>query len=95
MRTHEIKLDKEFCDVVLSGEKNFEIRKNDRGYQKGDMIRFIPTDGRRLQFDDENIEMYQHPISNKMYIITYVLSGWGIKEGYVALGITEVIGHEG
>lgn len=95
MRTHEIKLDKEFCDVVLSGEKNFEIRKNDRGYQKGDMIRFIPTDGRRLQSDSEYIELFHHPISSKLYIITYVLSGWGIKEGYVALGITEVIGHEG
>lgn len=35
MKTHKLKLDIAFCDVILSGEKSFEIRKNDRGYQKG------------------------------------------------------------
>lgn len=43
MKTHDLKLSIEFCDAVLSGEKTFEVRKNDRGFQTGDLIRFIPT----------------------------------------------------
>lgn len=35
MKIHNIKLSIEFCDAVLNGEKTFEIRENDRGYQSG------------------------------------------------------------
>lgn len=82
MKTHEIKLSIEFCDDVFSGAKSFEIRNNDRNYQIGDIIRFIPVSGNGLHI--------HHSVENKEYVITYILSGWGLKEGYVALGITEV-----
>ena len=35
---HELKLGWNFCDPVLSGRKTFELRKNDRGFQTGDLI---------------------------------------------------------
>ena len=35
---HQIKILESFADAVYSGEKNFEVRKNDRGYQKGDVV---------------------------------------------------------
>lgn len=82
MKTHEIKLSIEFCDDVLSGAKSFEIRNNDRNYQIGDIIKFIPVSSNGLRI--------HHNVENKEYVITYILSGWGLKEGYVALGITEV-----
>lgn len=81
MKTHELKLDINFCDDVFNGRKNFEIRYNDRGYQTGDHIKFIPV--------DDGLTGY-HEISRKEYEITYVLSGWGLKDNYVALGIKEV-----
>ena len=83
MKTHEIKLSLGFCNAVLSGDKLFEIRKNDRAYQTGDHIKFIPVkeDTRKPVF---------HGIRDKEYVITFVLSGWGLKEEYVALGIKEV-----
>lgn len=31
----------------------------------------------------------QHSINDKVYEITYVLNGWGIKNGYVVFGIKE------
>ena len=31
-----------------------------------------------------------HPVSDKVFIITYVLPYYGLKEGYVVLGIKEV-----
>lgn len=82
MKTHDLKLSIEFCDAVLSGEKAFEVRKNDRGFQTGDLIRFIPTDGTVR-------EHAKHEISGHTYKITYILNGWGIKNGYVVLGIRE------
>lgn len=81
MKTHNIKLDINFCDAVLSGEKNFEIRYDDRNYHKGDMIRFIPL------WDGESVP---HPIQYKTYEITYVLNGYGLKDGWVVFGIRKV-----
>lgn len=79
MKTHEIKLHENFADAVLSGEKCFEIRENDRGYQKGDRVRFSVVDslGRRVY----------HTVGSQTYVITYLLHGWGLKEGYCVFGI--------
>lgn len=82
MKTHKIKLLLNFCDDVLSGDKTFEIRENDRGYQKGDRVVFQPY--------ESSDPFVKHPISEKVYEITYVLNGWGLKNGYVVFGIKEV-----
>lgn len=76
--THEIKLNKEFADAVFKGEKPFEIRFNDRGYQRGDYIKFQVMDGMFRE---------NHPLNDILFEITYVLNGWGLQDGYVALGI--------
>jgi len=81
MTEHHIKIQQEFADAIISGEKTFEIRMNDRGYQKGDLIRFQVMDG---YFSNTF-----HPLNDKVYEITYVLSGWGLCEGYVGLAIKE------
>lgn len=35
MKTHNLKLSIDFCDAVLSKQKTFEVRKNDRGFSDG------------------------------------------------------------
>ena len=35
---HDLKILPEYFDAVQSGIKNFEIRKNDRGYKVGDIL---------------------------------------------------------
>lgn len=91
MKRHELKLNVEFCDDVLNGKKTFEVRKNDRGFQTGDLIRFIPTDGTFYRSLDGTVrEHAKHEISERTYRIKYILNGWGIKNGYVVLGIEEV-----
>lgn len=82
MKTHKIKLLLNFCDDVLSGDKAFEIRENDRGYQKGDRVVFQPY--------ESTDPFVKHSITDKVYEITYVLNGWGLKNGYVVFGIKEV-----
>ena len=81
--THDIKIMKEFADAVASGDKTFEIRENDRSYQRGDFVVFhVMQKGMAFL-----LPMADHPLNGKRYEITYVLSGWGLQDGYVALGI--------
>lgn len=80
--THLIKLRIEFADAILDGDKNFEVRFNDRGYQKGDYIRFKTIDSVNLSA--------HHEVEKRCYQITYVLGGWGLKNGYVVFGFKEV-----
>ena len=82
MTTHELKLNKRFEKPVWRGEKQFEIRKNDRDYQVGDLIRFHVVDDRG--------NAWNSLLSRVTFEITYVLSGWGLEPGYVALGIREI-----
>lgn len=82
---HEIKLDIAFCDAVYRGKKTFELRANDRGYKVGDYVRFKPVE------TVKGIVMtVPHPIVEKTYKITYLLSGWGLKDGYCAFSIEPV-----
>ena len=87
--THQLKLLDTFADPVLNGSKTFELRFNDRGFQCGDFIRFTVTN-KAGQID--------HDLNTHLFKITYVLNGYGLKEGYVALGIRDVtpeVQHEG
>lgn len=84
---HHLKIKEEFADAIVRGDKTFEIRINDRGFQKGDLIEFI-TVQEDLPFPD------CHPIHNRTYEITYVMNGWGLKNGYVVLGIREMAQKE-
>ena len=38
MKTHDIKIQKEYFDLILSVEKEYELRKNDRDYKIGDIV---------------------------------------------------------
>ena len=80
--THKIKIMDVFADAVISGQKSFEVRLNDRNYQRGDYVVFTAVNESKVNIN--------HPINKEEYEITYVLSGWGLKDGYVAFGIKRV-----
>ena len=85
-RVHELKIGKDYADSVYLGDKNFEIRVNDRGFQKGDIIRFLPLVENRYGCIDT-----RHPLYRKEYEITYVLGSFvGLANNYVALGIKPI-----
>lgn len=75
---HELGIKVTFFKAIETGEKTFEIRENDRGFQRGDFIRF------KVKPDDPMEPSYK---VDALYEITYVLSGWGLENGFVALGI--------
>ncbi|MCR5160220.1 MAG: DUF3850 domain-containing protein [Lachnospiraceae bacterium] len=85
-KLHIIKLSDEFADAILFGDKTFEVRENDRGYQKGDLVQFDVIDKYQISTG--------HPLTEETYRITYVLNGWGIEPKFVVFGIKNVRGEE-
>jgi hypothetical protein len=62
---------------MQSGEKTFEVRKDDRGFHAGD----------ELLLREYNPSTCSYTGAELQYTITYVLTGMGIKPGFVVLGI--------
>lgn len=78
-RTHELKCWPQYFCAVRANEKKFEVRRDDRGFQKGDTLRlreWDPDMGGRYTGNDEFRK------------IKYVLTGgqFGLEPGYVVLG---------
>lgn len=87
-KVHILKINEDYADSVLFGDKNFEVRINDRGFQKGDVVQFTPI-------SRENGLKIKHALWLKEYEITYVLGSFvGLADGYVAFGIKEIEGGE-
>lgn len=78
---HVLKIKEEYANAICSGDKTFEIRYNDRGYQKGDKIQF--------KCHYLGVSEY-HEINKIIYEITYLIHGWGLKEDWCVFGIREV-----
>lgn len=78
-RRHRLKLAKMFFDAVDTGKKSFELRKNDRNYQIGDILELHEmSDGEETG-----------RVTEKQVI--YILEGFkGLEEGYCILGLGEV-----
>ena len=79
MKLHNLKIKDEYFSEVVQGKKKAELRKNDRRYNKDDLIHFINIYGDDFFGCDDNL-----------YIITHVLenvSDYGLKDGYCILSI--------
>lgn len=81
--THDLKIERQFAYAIHEGRKTFEVRRNDRGFNAGDRVRFTVVE----QGVATEAVCKDHPLNGAVYNITYVLSGWGLKEGYVAFAI--------
>lgn len=80
MKTHKIKAWPQFFKELKSGNKTFELRKNDRDYKIGD----------RLLIEEWDPETKEHTGEIVVRIVTYVLSHSefvNISDGFVILGI--------
>lgn len=75
MRTHELKIAPDYFTEVATGDKTFEIRYNDRGYQKGDIVHLKPYDCGWVE-----------PYKGLKFEITYVI-GYNQKENWVVFSI--------
>ena len=77
MTIHELKILPEYYDAVRCGDKRFEIRKNDRDYHTGDILRLKEWDGEK--YTGEELDA----------LVRYVLYDWtgGLQDGYCIMSI--------
>lgn len=88
---HTLKTWPVYYDAIERGEKNFEVRRDDRGFQKGDVLILQRTgtdDWNRHQVDYGADFKVRHQLRKT---ITYVLTGgqFGIEPGFVVLGLSD------
>lgn len=79
MKLHQLKIKAQYFFSIRYKYKTFELRKDDRDYEKWDTIHFVKEDRSDFISDPNNI-----------YIITYILRNckeYGLEDGYCILGI--------
>ena len=77
---HNLKCHPEPFEALKSGKKLFEFRKNDRGFEVGDVLRLFKWDPDRELFRAEPELRFE---------VTYIARGpaFGIPEGYVIMSV--------
>lgn len=102
MKLHELKIKDEYFKEVLRENKTFELRKNDRDYQVGDLIHFVEILNQQLWcgsfplIDYEKNKIATKTVyidDNALYQITYVLKDvpeYGLAKDYCILGIKKL-----
>lgn len=80
MKTHELKTWPQYFEQVVAGQKQFEIRKNDRDFQVGDV----------LVLDEYCPDRKVYTGNYAIVKIEYILHGgqFGIEPGYCVMSIT-------
>lgn len=88
MQEHKLKTWPAYFDAIERGEKTFDVRRDDRGFQKGDVLVLQRTREDRKTEVEWN---YDGEVKQELRrTISYVLTGgqFGIEPGYVVLGLS-------
>lgn len=83
--THELKTWPIYFEQVWNGDKNFEVRKNDREFQKGDTVILREYDITK----HPSLAEYKYTGREITAKIGFVLSGFQ-REGYVAFSLLNI-----
>lgn len=92
--THSLKTAAPYWDAIAAGWKNFEVRRDDRGFQRGDTLML-----RRMS--DDHPSYYKTPTGESEYprdaltieaTVAWVLTGGqlGVEPGYVVMALTDI-----
>lgn len=83
-KIHILKIWPEFYEKVISGEKTFELRKDDRGFRAGEYLYL------------REYQPYSQTYTGRSsyYQITYLMSGWGLEKGWVVMSIKPISREE-
>lgn len=77
MKVHELKLWPEFYAPLQSGDKRFELRKDDRGFRAGDELVLREWDPRSEKYTGRELQG----------TVTYLCSGMGLQPGFVCMSV--------
>ena len=86
MQFHELKCDKDAFEEIKNGNKNFEYRKNDRNFKKGDFLVLHEYDPVKKEYIKTNGK-----VANILVFVTYILYGpdYGIPKEYCVMSIAQ------
>lgn len=93
MKIHELKILPQYFNAVVSNKKTFELRKDDRGFQVGDILMLKEFN---LQEKYETIDGAETYFSGKKVLrqISYILKdeseSMGLSKDYAILGIKPI-----
>ena len=82
MKVHELKILPKYFDAVRRGDKRFELRKNDRDYHSGDILRLKEWDGQKYTGEEMDV------------LVRYIFYGidvYGLAEGYCIMSIDTIM----
>lgn len=94
MKIHELKIWPIYFEKVLSGEKTFELRKNDRDFQVGDVLILKEfNSGLSDATGPERVVIEERGYTGRevkkkiTYIYKGCANGLGLREGFCILSI--------
>ena len=77
---HELKILPEYFNSIIFGNKRFEIRKNDRDFKVGDVLKL-------MEYTDGNYT--GNFIQREIIYIFHGDGNYGLEKGYCVLGLGE------
>lgn len=87
MKTHDLKTWPKYFDKLLDGSKQFEIRKNDRGFEVGDTLNLREWDPHAIREWSTGYRG-EYTGRNMRVEVTYLTdNGEWLQPGYVVMGI--------
>lgn len=78
--THELKIYPKYFEEVMKGNKTFEVRKNDRKFQIGDIV--ILNEWDNIQYSGRKIHARIKYILDDTFI--------GVEKGYVVFAFEKI-----
>jgi hypothetical protein len=82
MKTHQLKTWPKYFDAVARGEKRFEVRRDDRDFEVGDIVTLQRFDPKKNAFTGAEMN----------FQIGYILRGsvFGIEAGHCVFGLQDL-----
>lgn len=106
MKLHELKIKDEYFNAIIESKKTFELRKNDKDYQVGDLIHFVEVyrdiayiggipafDIVRQKTATKEYTREFKGYEKNLFEITYILKDvpeYGLDKDYCILGIKKI-----
>lgn len=80
-KRHYLKTWPEYYQAIMSGDKTFEVRFNDRDFKEGEILQLQEYDPAKLAYTGRQ----------EWFYIRHILHGgqFGIEKGYVVMSISE------
>lgn len=82
---HELKVAPPYIHAISSGEKKFEVRRDDRGFQRGHVLWL-------REYDDKGTSSRRYTGNSEYVQVDWILTGgqFGIEPGYVVMSISVI-----